>query len=189
MQNELRPRTLFLLRQFGTLGRLRSPFQLARLPEGMILPCSVPTHTKNQMPSLSISTALLLLGRSDGLPWTTSTWQDHTQVVGVPWKTESGSDCDMAAPNVPSWTTQMAQSVESYATNLWLASETAVQAKYSQRKFSDNNSVGRSKWNKWVQNNWNRRWNISHLIDQVFIDHKCSPYDVLARAKQTKVSA
>lgn len=131
------------------------------------------------MPSFAISTALLILGNTEGLPWTSSTWQENTKVYGLPWEIVPHSAPDTPTPNVPSWTTQKAQTVEAYARNLWLSDD---KSKYSTSS-SDNNSAGRSQWNNWVQKNWTK-WNMNSRIDQVFVEHKCSPYEVMVRNKK-----
>ncbi|KAG8214947.1 hypothetical protein J3R82DRAFT_10137 [Butyriboletus roseoflavus] len=140
------------------------------------------------MPSLSISSALLILGDPEGLPWTSPIWQDLTRVFGVPWDTESGSAPDARTPLVWSWTTWTAESIKNYARNLWSFSDMVTQVKYSSRTFSDNDSIGRSQWNKWIQENWGRRWKMNRRIDEVFTEYKCSPYDTLTRANTRKVN-
>ena len=143
---------------------------------------------ENTMPSLSIAAALLILGNFEGLPWTSSTWQDITLVGGVPWFTEPGADADAQAPYVNTWTTRTAESVKTYARNLWSASDTADQIRYSNNNLSDNDHAGRTAWNKWFQEGWGKTWDMNHRIDKVFSEHKCSPYDVMARAKKRVVS-
>jgi hypothetical protein len=140
------------------------------------------------MPSLSISSALLILEGSDGLPWTSPTWQELTKALGVPWLTESGAVPDAPTPHVQSWTTRIAESVHNYARNLWSSSDMAAQVKYSARTFSDNDRVGRSEWNRWVQDHWGKGWKMNHQVDQVFTEYKCSPYDALARSNTRKVN-
>ncbi|KAI6011505.1 hypothetical protein EDC04DRAFT_2609856 [Pisolithus marmoratus] len=51
------------------------------------------------MPSVAISAALLLLGNSEGLPWTSSTWQHLTMVIGIPWHTDPNAAPDTPMPN------------------------------------------------------------------------------------------
>ena len=139
------------------------------------------------MPSLSLGAALLILGKSDGLPWTTTTWQGHTRILGIPWHTEPGAGPDEPAPHVPKWPTKTAQSVKTYAQNLWSAGDTGAQISYSARTFSDNDTAGRTSWKEWIKDNWGKKWNMNRVIDEVFMEYKCSPYDVLTRAKTRKV--
>ena len=70
------------------------------------------------MPSLTISTALLVLGEHDAQLWWSLTWQGHTGILGVPWETPAGASPDDPAPNMDSWTVRTAQTVKMYAENL-----------------------------------------------------------------------
>ncbi|KAG9308261.1 hypothetical protein JVU11DRAFT_12148 [Chiua virens] len=135
------------------------------------------------MPTLSISAALLVLGKTEALPWSSPTWQDLTNSVGVPWETLPDATPDAPAPNVPSWSTHVAQSVKAYAQNLWARSDTMDQIRYSARATSDNDSTGRSAWNSWVDDHWNKSWNLGRRVNEVFEECKCTQYDALSRAK------
>ncbi|KAI6116603.1 P-loop containing nucleoside triphosphate hydrolase protein [Pisolithus croceorrhizus] len=156
---------------------------------------SLPTNTlhlslleeKILMPSLAISAALLLFGNSDGLPWTSSTWQDLTKVVGIPWYTDPDAAPDTPAPNVPDWSTAVAQSVKTYAQNLWAQPNVVAQAAYARHAYTDNDAQGRTTWNGWVSANWSATWRLNRVIDEVLSDVKCAPYDTLARFKVTKL--
>ncbi|KAI6029961.1 hypothetical protein BKA83DRAFT_4489870 [Pisolithus microcarpus] len=139
------------------------------------------------MPSLAISAALLLLGNSEGLPWTASTWQELTKVFGIPWFTEPDTAPDTPAPNVSSWSTATAQSVKTYAQNLWAQPNIMAQAAYARRAYTDNDAQGRTAWNGWVSANWTAMWKLNRIIDEVLTEVKCGPYDTLARFKVKKV--
>ncbi|KIK12890.1 hypothetical protein PISMIDRAFT_38574, partial [Pisolithus microcarpus 441] len=139
------------------------------------------------MPSLAISAALLLLGNSEGLPWTASTWQELTKVFGIPWFTEPDTAPDTPAPNVSSWSTATAQSVKTYAQNLWAQPNIMAQAAYARRAYTDNDAQGRTAWNGWVSANWTATWKLNRIIDEVLTEVKCGPYDTLARFKVKKV--
>ncbi|KAI5984880.1 P-loop containing nucleoside triphosphate hydrolase protein [Pisolithus albus] len=139
------------------------------------------------MPSLSISAALLLLGNSEGLPWTSSTWQELTNVFGIPWYTEPDAAPDTPAPNVSGWSTAVAQSVKSYAQNLWGQPNIMAQAAYARRAYTDNDAQGRAAWNGWVSANWTATWKLNRVIDEVLTEVKCGPYDTLARFKAKKL--
>ncbi|KIK10837.1 hypothetical protein PISMIDRAFT_20041, partial [Pisolithus microcarpus 441] len=135
------------------------------------------------MPSLAISAALLLLGNSESLPWTSSTWQDITKVFGTPWYTEPDAAPDTPAPNVSGWSTAVAQSIKTYAQNLWAQPNLVARAAYARRAYTDNDAQGRSTWNGWVSANWTATWKLNRIIDEVLTEVKCGPYDTLARFK------
>ncbi|KAI6008989.1 P-loop containing nucleoside triphosphate hydrolase protein [Pisolithus microcarpus] len=139
------------------------------------------------MPSLAISAALLLLGNSESLPWTSSTWQDITKVFGTPWYTEPDAAPDTPAPNVSGWSTAVAQSIKTYAQNLWAQPNLVARAAYARRAYTDNDAQGRSTWNGWVSANWTATWKLNRIIDEVLTEVKCGPYDTLARFKVKKL--
>ena len=138
------------------------------------------------MPSLSISAALLILGEHDSLPWSSSTWQSHTGITGIPWETPTGASPDDPAPNARGWTVRTAQCVKTYAQNLWSKPPTA-RIQYALRGYTDNDAVGRGAWNMFVQSGV-REWGFSKTIDNILKDCKLTPYEVLARAKSKTVS-
>ncbi|KIN92957.1 hypothetical protein M404DRAFT_172154 [Pisolithus tinctorius Marx 270] len=129
------------------------------------------------MPALGVATALLLLGNSEGLPWTMPAWQDITKVFGVPWHTEPDAAPDSPAVHVPTWTTSIAQSVSVYARNLWKKTTLAAQAEYARKGYTDNDAEGRRAWNSWVVANWGPTWKLNRIIDEVLKEAKCGPYD------------
>jgi hypothetical protein len=131
------------------------------------------------MPNLSITTALLLLGNSEGLPWSSTTWQELSKVIGLPWATVPDAEPTAQSPNVPSWTTHIANSIQVYATNLWSKDNTKAKIKYSSHGLADNDAAGQVAWNK--------TWGLSCRIDDVFTKYKCSPYHALSCAKAQKV--
>ncbi|KAI6154544.1 P-loop containing nucleoside triphosphate hydrolase protein [Pisolithus tinctorius] len=138
------------------------------------------------MPALGVAAALLLLGNSEGLPWTMPAWQDITKVFGVPWHTEPDAAPDSPAVHVPTWTTSIAQSVSVYARNLWKKTTLAAQAEYARKGYTDNDAEGRRAWNSWVVANWGPTWKLNRIIDEVLKEAKCGPYDAMARLKQRK---
>jgi hypothetical protein len=138
------------------------------------------------MPSYNLSTALLILGEQDSLPWTSTAWQALTEVAGIPWETPAEADPDDAAPNVHGWTVRTAQSVKCYAENLWSKSP-ADRFRFSTQGFSDNNAAGRTAWNAFVQSGV-REWKFNKTVDNVLKDCKVTAYDAMARAKIRVVS-
>ena len=149
---------------------------------------SIQSHyfSSKLMPTVSISTSLLILGKSEGMPWTSASWQTLTNVIGPPWDTPTGAAPDSISPNTPEWTVGTASSVKAYAQNLWARSGPA-QIKYASRGYAGNDTDGRNTWNAWVQAGI-RRWRLNRLVDDMFNDCKLSPYDAMARAKQRTVS-
>ncbi|KAI6041178.1 hypothetical protein EDC04DRAFT_2893393 [Pisolithus marmoratus] len=139
------------------------------------------------MPSVAISAALLLLGNSEGLPWTSSTWQHLTMVIGIPWHTDPDAAPNTPVPNVSSWSTAIAESVKTYAQNLWAQPNIVAQAAYARRSYTDNDAQGCTAWNGWVSANWSAAWKLNRIIDEVLAEVRCSPYDTLAWFKVKKV--
>ncbi|KIK23572.1 hypothetical protein PISMIDRAFT_10882, partial [Pisolithus microcarpus 441] len=139
------------------------------------------------MPSLANSAALLLLGNSEGLPWTSPTWQELTKVFRIPWYTEPDAAPETPAPNVSGWSTAVAQSVKTHARNLWAQPNAVAQAAHARRAYTDNDAQGRTAWNGWVSANWTATWKLNRVIDEVLTEVKCGPYDTLARFKAKKL--
>jgi hypothetical protein len=139
------------------------------------------------MPSLTIAAAILILGNAEELPWTSETWQSLTKFFAIPWETPDGAAPDAPSPHVPSWNTRIAQCVKSYVENLRSKTDQQAQIDYATRGFSDNDSTGRTAWNKWINENWQKHWKLHKQIDDLFAEHKCSPYHTLTRVKSKKV--
>ncbi|KAI6029955.1 P-loop containing nucleoside triphosphate hydrolase protein [Pisolithus microcarpus] len=139
------------------------------------------------MPSLANSAALLLLGNSEGLPWTSPTWQELTKVFRIPWYTEPDAAPETPAPNVSGWSTAVAQSIKTHARNLWAQPNAVAQAAHARRAYTDNDAQGRTAWNGWVSANWTATWKLNRVIDEVLTEVKCGPYDTLARFKAKKL--
>ena len=70
------------------------------------------------MPTQSLYSALLILGDTQGLPWTASLWQVLTKIYRPPWLTHPNTELDTTLPNVPKWIVKTAQSVKTFANNL-----------------------------------------------------------------------
>lgn len=138
------------------------------------------------MPTLSISAALLVLGNTEGFPWHCDTWLAITNTTGPPWETPADATPNSPAPNVPRWTVATAQSVKSYAQNLWGRSPSA-RVQYSSRTYTDNDSEGRVAWNTWVQTSI-RAWKLNEIVNDVFKDCKLTAYECMGRAKSNTVS-
>ncbi|KAH0833809.1 P-loop containing nucleoside triphosphate hydrolase protein [Lanmaoa asiatica] len=128
------------------------------------------------MPTLSISDALLLLSATEGLPWTVVTWQTLTGVRGIPWFTTA----DAIAPNWHAWTNQKAQSVKAYAESLRNLGSLEAQMKILKNRDGDNQQAGRIAWREFIDTNWTQAWKMPKIIDQVFKDSGCTPYDAMA---------
>ena len=94
------------------------------------------------MPLLSIGAAILILGNTEELPWTSETWQGLMKFFAILWETPNGAAPDTLSPHVLSWNTQIAQSVKSYVENLHSKMDQQVQIDYATCGFSDNNSLG-----------------------------------------------
>lgn len=140
------------------------------------------------MPTLSIAGALLVLAKTEDLPWTASQWQVITQIAGVPWHTASDAALNAPAPNVPSWTTQNAQSVEAYAVALANCATVDEQIKLSKLAHGDNQQAGRKMWGEFFNNHWTHIWKMPRIIDQAFKDCGCSPYDAMGDMGMQQVS-
>ena len=145
------------------------------------------TSHNHTMPNLSITTGLLISGSNNGLPWSSPTWQDLTKVDGVPWVTTPGAEPNAPLPNVPSWSTHVTDSIKAYANNLWSKPDTQAKIKHFGCSLADNDTAGCPTWNSWVKLHWNKSWNISHHINDIFTKYKCSPYHVLSYMKVQKV--
>ena len=137
------------------------------------------------MPSLTISTALLVLGEHDAQLWWSLTWQGHTGILGVPWETPAGASPDDPAPNMDSWTVRTAQTVKMYAENIWSKSILAY-IQYSTCGYTDNDAEGCAAWNAFVQMGI-RNWKFNKTVNNVLKDCKLTPYDVMTQAKSKMV--
>ncbi|KAG6373967.1 P-loop containing nucleoside triphosphate hydrolase protein [Boletus reticuloceps] len=132
------------------------------------------------MPTLSISGALLLLGTTEGLPWTVVTWQTLTGIPGVPWFTTADAAENAPAPNWNGWTTRKAKMVRAYAESLWNCRNLDAQVKMLKSRDGENQQAGRIAWREFIDSNWTRVWKMPKVIDQVFKDSGCTPYDAMA---------
>jgi hypothetical protein len=138
------------------------------------------------MPTQSFYSALLVLGNTEGLPWTASPWQAATKTYGPPWYTPPDSSPDAVSPNAPEWTVKTAQAVKTFADNVW-SQDPDEQDDYVVKRQVDNDSAGRTAWKDWVTAGL-KTWNLNKAIDEVLIAANRSPYDVMAIHRKRKVS-
>ena len=143
-----------------------------------------PYHQALTMPSLTSSAALLVLSEHDAQPWQSLTWQGHTGILGVPWETPAGASPNDLAPNMDGWTVCTAQTVKTYAENLWSKS-TLAHIQYSTHGYTDNDAEGCAAWNAFVQMGIHN-WEFNKMVDNVLKDCKLTPYDVMAWAKSSQ---
>ncbi|KAI6041712.1 hypothetical protein EDC04DRAFT_2892786 [Pisolithus marmoratus] len=108
-------------------------------------------------------------------------------VIGIPWHTDPNAAPDTPMPNVSSWSTAIAESVKTYARNLWAQPNIVAQVAYARRSYTDNDAQDRMAWNGWVSANWSAAWKLNCIIDEVLAEVRCSPYDTLAWFKVKKV--
>lgn len=165
------------------LFHLVHPHPFIHLTQKFIKQSSSPSTV---MPTQSIYSALLVLGNTEGLPWSTPTWQALTSVYGIPWSTTPGAPDDAPATHVSKWTVKIATSVKTFAENVWSKSSD-VQDAYVVRQKADNDSTGRTAWKNWVRENQSK-WRVNQVIDETLKEEERSPYEVMAQHGTRKVS-
>lgn len=138
------------------------------------------------MPTQSFHSALLVLGNTEGLPWTAQPWQAMTKIYGAPWVTNPDSSPEVISPNAPEWTVKTAQAVKTFADNVW-SKNPDEQDIYVVKRQADNDSAGRGAWKDWVKAGL-KKWPLNKTIDEVLISVNRSPYDVMAIHRKRKVS-
>ncbi|KAI9457025.1 P-loop containing nucleoside triphosphate hydrolase protein [Boletus coccyginus] len=129
------------------------------------------------MPSQSLTGALLVLGKTDGLPWTLPTWQSITRIHGEPWETDDNASDDARSTHVKEWTTKVANNVKAFATRVW-AKAAAKQDAYIVKKSNDNDTAGRQAWAGFVSRR-SGQWGINRIIDEILESAGRSPSRVL----------
>lgn len=140
------------------------------------------------MPSQTLTAALLVLGNTEGLPWTTPEWQTITKVHGVPWNTEVDAPETGRSPNVAEWTNQVANKVQQFAEKVWsMAGNADKQDSFVTTKKADNVSEGRLSWAQFVKDQQGR-WGINCIIDEVLYEAGQSPYQIMRELETRKVS-
>ncbi|KIK77044.1 hypothetical protein PAXRUDRAFT_39190, partial [Paxillus rubicundulus Ve08.2h10] len=116
------------------------------------------------MPTSSLHTILLALGKHDGLPWTSETWQAVTKIPGIPWKHDADASDDSPVPNHPAWKVSAAKMVVTFADNLWMQDE-VEQDRFMSARAADNHSRGRATWCKFVKDS-KVSMNVNKVIDR-----------------------
>ena len=138
------------------------------------------------MPTQAIHSALLVLGNSEGLPWTTPSWQALTKVHGLPWDTTDNAPDDARSMIVPEWNVRVAKEVKVFVQKV-LSMPEAEQDDYIIAGKGDNNSAGRKAWKDWVRARL-PKWSINRAIDETLRAEGRGPYQVMAERGTRKVS-
>lgn len=121
-----------------------------------------------------------MLGATEGLPWTVAAWQTLTGIPGVPWFTTADAAEDAPAPNWNAWNTRKARAVKAFAESLWNCGNLDAQLRILKSRDGENQQAGRVAWREFIDSNWTRVWKMPKVIDQVFKDSGCTPYDAMA---------
>ncbi|KAI5999277.1 hypothetical protein EDD15DRAFT_2363365 [Pisolithus albus] len=130
------------------------------------------------MPTQSLTAALLVLGNTEGLPWSTPPWEAITHVHGLPWSTVEGASDDSPAPYVSGWTTRLASKVKAFAEKVWTLKKPDAQDSFVSTRKADNHSSGREAWSKFVRDNQGK-WGINRIIDDVLFNAGRAPQQVM----------
>ncbi|KAI5982173.1 hypothetical protein EDD15DRAFT_2378268 [Pisolithus albus] len=130
------------------------------------------------MPTQSLTAALLVLGNTEGLPWSTPPWEAITHVHGLPWSTVEGASDDSPAPYVSGWTTRLASKVKAFAEKVWTLKKPDAQDSFVSTRKADNHSGGREAWSKFVRDNQGK-WGINRIIDDVLFNAGRAPQQVM----------
>lgn len=133
------------------------------------------------MPSFSIPSALLALATFSGAPWNWPSWQDITGIMGTPWESDP-------VTNTMQWTKDTIDAVAAYKSNFTAIQSTVDQQAYGTRRKHDNDALGRTTWNSFVSTNWERRWKLNTIIDEVLRQVEVDPISVMSRMETRKVS-
>lgn len=137
------------------------------------------------MPTQAIHSALLVLGNTEGLPWTTPSWQALTKVYGIPWDISGDAPDEARSTIVPEWTIRVTKEVEVFVQKVWSIPE-AEQDNYIVAVKGDNNSAGRKAWKDWVKARL-PKWTINKVIDETLMAEGRGPYQVMAERGTRKV--
>ncbi|KAI6044345.1 hypothetical protein EDC04DRAFT_2889792 [Pisolithus marmoratus] len=124
------------------------------------------------MPSLTLTAALLLLGKED-MPWGSLTWQSITKIHGKPWAVAENANNDSPTLYVLEWTTKVANQVKTFAMTVWGLPSTKQEA-YITKWSTDNDSTGRTAWAAFVSK-WSAQWGINKIINNVLVGAGRSP--------------
>ncbi|KAG8220602.1 hypothetical protein J3R82DRAFT_2839 [Butyriboletus roseoflavus] len=124
------------------------------------------------MPTLSISTALLILGKTDSLPWNCMVWQGLTKVTSISWTTLDYVDPDSPSSNLKEWSVLVTDSIKIYD---------------FRRMFTDNNTAGQHTWADFIKLSiW--MWKFNQIVDNVFKDSKVTLYEAIAQVKSNVIN-
>lgn len=138
------------------------------------------------MPTSTLSSALLLLSNSEGLPWAAPPWEAITKVVGLPWFFDPNAADDSPTPNYACWTVGVAKTVKTFVETIWALPE-QEQEKYTTARKADNDTAGRTAWNRFVKDT-KISTSINKVIDDVLSQHDRGPYQVMAQHETRTVS-
>ncbi|KAI5988912.1 hypothetical protein EDC04DRAFT_2614443 [Pisolithus marmoratus] len=128
------------------------------------------------MPSLTLTAALLLLGKED-MPWGSPTWQSITKIHGEPWAVAENAANDSPTLHIPEWTTKVANQVKTFAMTVWGLPSTKQEA-YVAKRSTDNDSAGRTAWATFISKR-SAQWGINKIIDDILVGAGRSPAQVL----------
>ena len=138
------------------------------------------------MPTSTLSSALLLLLNSEGLPWAIVPWQSIAKIAGLPWFFDANAADKSPALNYACWTVGIAKMVKTFIKTIWTLPE-ADQDKYTSAQKADNNTVGCSAWNKFVRDA-KILASINKVINDVLMQHEWNLYQVMAQHETRTVS-
>lgn len=139
------------------------------------------------MPTLSLTSALLLLGAAvPSLPWESVTWQQITGFGGKPWAYEEDAADNTVSTHVKDWTVGLAKKVETFVTSV-AAKPANERDEYVTKKSPDNDSEGRNAWAHFVSK-YGSHWGLNKILDQVLEEAGRSPATVCRELGEGKVS-